>query len=145
MSTEHEAAAQFPVKVVLADDAETLRTLLARALERDPRIRIVATVGDGRAAILAVEDTNADVLLLDLSMPEMSGVDVLQQVAGRLAVVVLTGYGDPTLRRRCMDLGAKGFVSKGASVAMIVEALISAVGPEAGTSDDSHAAGGETR
>jgi len=132
---QHGGAPIGPIRVIVADDAETLRSLMVRALERDGRLQVVAEVGDGNAAQQAVRNVPADVLLLDLSMPEVSGLDIIDQVASCLAVVVFTGYGDPELRRRCLTLGAAGFVTKGTSIPSIVETLVDAARSTSGRGD----------
>ena len=116
------------LRVVIADDAEVLRSLLRRALDRDPRLEVVGEAADGREALDMVDALRPDVLLLDLSMPVLDGTGVLRQIGGRCPVVVLTGYGESDLGEQCRALGAKGFVEKGASVAVVAAALIHAAG-----------------
>lgn len=105
-----------PVRVVVADDAEQLRSLLSKALERTGEIEVVAQVGDGAAALEAVVSLDPDVLLLDLSMPVLDGLEVLRSVrdAGhRTSVVVFSGYGTDHLAETCRRLGARYYLEKG--------------------------------
>jgi len=112
-----------PVRVVVADDAEILRSLLVRAIDRDPRLEVVGQAANGREAVEAVHEFAPDVLLLDLSMPVLDGLGVLALVRDRCAVVVLTGYGDDDLGAQCRDQGARGFIEKGAPIAGICDVL----------------------
>ena len=112
--------------MVVADDAEILRSLLCRAIDRDGRLEVVGEAANGREAIEHVEALTPDVLLLDLSMPVLDGMEVLRTLAGTIPVVVLTGYGESDLGAQCRELGARGFVEKGAPMPTICDALVAA-------------------
>jgi len=116
------------LRVVIADDAEVLRSLLRRALDRDPRLEVVGEAANGRDALALVEELRPDVLLLDLSMPVLDGMGVLRLLEGRCPVLVLTGYGESDLGAQCRALGASEFVEKGVPVAVIGDALVRAAG-----------------
>ncbi len=108
-----------PVRVVIADDAEQLRTLLARALAKGGDIEVVGQVGDGVSAVQAVAELDPDVLLLDLSMPVLDGLEVLRSVRDqheRTVVLVFSGYGSGQLADTCRRLGAAGYVEKGTAL-----------------------------
>lgn len=120
------------IRVLIADDADILRALLGRALDRDPRLQVVGEAANGRQALELVAALHPDVVLLDLSMPVLDGLGVLRALADsagdqpRPAVVVLTGYGEDDLGEQCRMLGARAFVEKGISLAEICEALVDA-------------------
>lgn len=116
------------LRVVIADDAEILRSLLRRAIDRDGRLEVVAEAANGREALEHVEALRPDVLLLDLSMPVLDGMEVLRLLAGSLPVVVLTGYGESDLGTQCRELGARGFVEKGAPMRTICDVLVASAG-----------------
>lgn len=116
------------LRVVIADDAEVLRSLLRRAIDRDERLEVIAEAANGREALEHVKALCPDVLLLDLSMPVLDGMEVLRLLAGSLPVVVLTGYGKSDLGAQCRDLGARGFVEKGAPMQTICDMLAAAAG-----------------
>lgn len=117
------------LRVVIADDAEILRSLLRRAIDRDERLDVVAEAANGKEALEYVSSLRPDVLLLDLSMPVLDGMEVLRQLAGSLPVVVLTGYGESDLGTQCRELGARGFVEKGVPMQTICDALVAAAVP----------------
>lgn len=114
------------LRVVVADDAEILRSLLRRAVDRDDRLEVVAEAANGRDAVALVESLHPDVLLLDLSMPVLDGMGVLRLVGSVCPVVVLTGYGEGDLGAQCRELGALGFVEKGAPMTVVCDALVAA-------------------
>lgn len=115
-----------PLRVVLADDEPDLRLLLRRLLEDDGRFRVVAEAGDGRAALEAVEQERPDLLVLDLSMPEMDGLQVLEELARRerpVTVAVLTGFADHHTRDAALALGAAAYLEKGTAFATLADRL----------------------
>src|SRR5258706_6609050 len=78
---------------ILAEDEEILRTQLEGKLAKLwPELEILASVGDGAAALEALEDRVPDFMFLDIQMPEMTGVEVARHVAGRCHVVFVTAY-----------------------------------------------------
>ena len=116
----------MPVRVVLADDAPDLRELLRLALEKAGGFSVVAEAADGEAAIRAAREHQPDVLLLDISMPLLDGVDAIPEIrraAPRCVIAVLSGYSDSTLRDAALRAGADGFLVKGMLPRDLVAAL----------------------
>ena len=123
------SATTTPVRLVLADDAEELRVLLAAALNRHAQLEVVSTASDGHAALKAVAAHRTDVLLLDLSMPHLDGLGVLAELQRRgdpTPVVVLTGYGTEDLADTSRQAGAAAYVEKGVPVADIADTILRA-------------------
>ena len=82
-----------PIRVLLVDDNESIRTLLRYSFQMDPRFQIVGEAYDGRSAMRAVESEKPDVIVLDLMMPLMDGFHALPQIrmqAPEAKVLVLT-------------------------------------------------------
>ncbi|MFM8613768.1 MAG: response regulator, partial [Alphaproteobacteria bacterium] len=79
MSFPAPATTTEPVRVMLCDDSAVQRGIMARILESDPGIRIVHRAGDGQAALSALAVTRPQVVLLDLEMPVMDGLEFLKQ------------------------------------------------------------------
>jgi len=115
------------IRIVIADDAESLRSLLVKALTKSGLVEVIGEAANGREALDLVGSLRPDALLLDLSMPVLDGMAVLKELAGTVPVVVLSGYGDDDIGQECRALGAKGFVEKGAPLTVITEALLGAV------------------
>lgn len=103
---------------VIIDDTEEVRLLLRQALERDGDIRIVGEAADGMAGVAAVRRTQPDVVLLDLSMPVMDGLEALpgiRTVSPRTRIIVLSGSDSASMAERAFDRGAHGYLMKGTS------------------------------
>ena len=119
-------------RVLLADDhllvAEALKSLLT------PEFDLVGVVEDGRALIEAAEKLRPDVIVADVTMPHLNGIDALirlRQLGDQTPVVFLTMHRDATFARRALDAGASGFVLKHSASAELVTAIRAAL--EGGT------------
>ena len=103
------------IRVVLIDDHEIVRNGLKYALDGDPSIAVVGEAGDGASGVRMVEQTRPDVVLLDVRLPNASGVEVCGQLAERVPdarVVILSAFGDDELVYQCVKAGARGYVLK---------------------------------
>ena len=99
--------------VLLADDHEEFLAVVRRLLE--PEFEVVETVRDGLAAVEAAATLMPDVLVLDLSMPLMDGLEAarsLRATGSRVKIVFLTVHGDPDYARVALAIGASGYVVK---------------------------------
>jgi DNA-binding NarL/FixJ family response regulator len=113
------------LRVVIADDHRFYRSALARMLERNG-FEVVAEVGNGEAAIQAVEDTHPDVVVVDLNMPGTSGLDATRQLsdlAGSTPVMVLSVSADEQDVTDAIVAGASGYVLKDRPHAEIVAGI----------------------
>ncbi len=111
--------------VMLVDDHTMLRQGLRRALEAEG-IEVVAEAGDGRDAIRIALDRKPDVVLMDVSMPDMDGVEATRQLCeadGRQRVVMLTMHMDRGVIERAIKAGAVGYLTKDSSVSEVVLAI----------------------
>ena len=114
-----------PRRAVVVDDTPDLRTLLRIALERSG-YQVVGEAGDGRSGIDMVREHQPDVVLLDLSMPVMDGLEALPAMRRLLpsaTIVVLSGFGPTTMAERALERGADGYVQKGAPLSSIAESI----------------------
>lgn len=115
-----------PIRVVIVDDHPLLREGTQALLERSPDLAVVGTTGDGESALRLLAEHRPDVLLLDIHLPGLSGVEVARQARERfswVAVLVLTGYDDLGDARALVRLGVQGYLPKTASGEQIVEAI----------------------
>ena len=113
-------------RVVIADDNDGIRVLLRVLIEIDARMRLVGEARDGRQAIELVEAERPDVLLLDLSMPELDGLQVLGELRQRALttkVLIYSGFTGTDVREAALRAGADDFLVKGAEPAEIVDRL----------------------
>lgn len=118
-----ERVRETPLRVVIIDDTEDLRELLRMALERGG-IEVVGEAGDGRAGIDVVRADPPDVILLDLSMPVMDGLEALphlREVAPEAQIVVLSGFDAGHMEQRATAMGAAGYLQKGMPLGRLLE------------------------
>ncbi|MFD7085943.1 response regulator [Streptomyces sp. NPDC059918] len=113
------------IKVVIADDQEMVRTGFRMILESQPDIEVVADAPDGEAALAAVAAHRPDVLLLDIRMPKLDGLEVTRRLADRDGprIVIVTTFDLDEYVHAALHGGASGFLLKDASPAMLVEAV----------------------
>ena len=116
-------------RVVIADDAPGARALFRAALEDHRRIRIVGEAANGEEALELVRRERPDVLLTDLAMPVMDGLQTLLALRAEglpTRVVVLTGFGRDRLGPQVIDAGAAAYVEKGAAPEVICRTVLDA-------------------
>ncbi len=114
------------IRVVVADDHPIVRQGLVALLEAEPDIEVVADVADGRAALVAVSAELPDVVLMDLRMDEMDGVEATRLVRERhtsVAVLVLTTYDTDEAIVRAVEAGAVGYMLKDSPTEDLVDAV----------------------
>jgi DNA-binding NarL/FixJ family response regulator len=106
------------VRILIADDHSLVRAGIRRLLESNPDIEVVAEAKNGREAVALSEIHLPDVALLDLSMPELNGLDAAEEIRRRfprIAVVIMSMHSDPGNVREALARGACGFVVKDAA------------------------------
>lgn len=102
------------MRVAIVDDSEEVRQVFRAALEAGA-FEVCAEAADGRAAVALAERIKPDIMLLDLSMPDMSGLEALPLIRAAspaTRVVVLSGFGRRRYAQQASDLGASGFLEK---------------------------------
>ena len=114
------------ITIVVADDHQLVRQGLRALLEAEKDFTVVGEAGDGLQAISRVESLSPSVLVLDLMMPGLNGLDVVRQVrkvAPRTQVVILSMYADEAYVLEALSNGAAGYVLKDSSSADLVHAV----------------------
>jgi DNA-binding NarL/FixJ family response regulator len=114
------------IRVLLVDDQTLIRQGIAMLLELEPDLEVVGAVGDGRAAIEAVERLRPDVVLMDVRMPEMDGVTATRELHRRfpdVGVIILTTFDDDEYIFEGLKAGARGYLLKDISSEEMAEAV----------------------
>jgi two-component system, NarL family, response regulator NreC len=114
------------LKVLLADDHKLLRSGLKLLLQRNSGMQVVGEAADGEQAIQLFEQLQPDILLLDLSMPNMDGLECLKEIKSRYPeakVIVLTMHEDENYIKRAMQGGASAYVPKSAADTDLFKAI----------------------
>lgn len=114
------------IKIVIADDHTLMREGLKRILEGNDKITVVGEATDGSSVLEQVRKGGFDLLLLDLSMPGRSGIDLIRQIrteAPALPVLVLTMYEEEQYAIRSIRAGAKGYLTKESAGTQLVTAI----------------------
>lgn len=114
------------VRVVVVDDEQLIRSGLCALLDAEEGISVVAEAADGAAAVDAVQQTQPDVVLMDVRMPLVDGVTAtrrLTELGAPCAVVVLTTFGTDEHVLAALQAGARGFLLKNSSADALVDAV----------------------
>ncbi|MFW9817878.1 MAG: response regulator [Candidatus Thorarchaeota archaeon] len=107
-----------PIRILIADDHAVLRSGLRMLLDAEPDMQVVGEAGDGVIALAHVRELCPDVVLLDLTMPRMGGLEVLRQIreiAPQTRVLILTMHDDEGYLREALAAGCAGYVLKRAA------------------------------
>ena len=112
------------VRVAIADDHPLFRAGLKQLLDGEPWLSIVGECADGLAAARLVQDVCPDVLLLDLAMPRLGGLEVLSTLGvGQTRVVLLTASIEPAEILKALQLGARGVVLKESAPSQLIDGI----------------------
>jgi DNA-binding NarL/FixJ family response regulator len=114
------------IRVVLAEDHPVTRRGLRDLLDKSVDVEIVGEASDGREALRLIEELDPDVLLLDMEMPGLKGVEVAQKLQGAgssVRILALSAYDDKEYIRGVLSSGAAGYLTKEEAPQTIVEAV----------------------
>jgi len=124
-------ADQAPYRVVVADDFADMRHLVRMALERSGRFTIVGEAETGVEAVDRATEMQPDILVLDLSMPVLSGMEALPRIreaSPATKVVVLSGFDRSRMESEAIGAGAVGYLEKGLRPSQLVDELLAVAG-----------------
>lgn len=114
------------IRVIIAEDQALVRGALAALLALEDDIEIVALVGNGAEALSAVRQHRPDVLVSDIEMPGLSGLDVAEAATAerlQISIVIVTTFGRNGYLRRAMDAGVRGYLLKDAPPEVLASAI----------------------
>ena len=121
------------VRVLVVDDHPAFRRALTSALKMVDGFEVAGEAGGGVAACEEASTLEPDVVLMDLSMPDLSGIDAMKEMHKTkpgLPVVILTAHADPGVEKEARAAGASGFLAKGTGLDDLVIVLHEAAEPE---------------
>src|SRR5580704_15790271 len=104
-----------PIRILLADDHTVMRNGLRLLLERQPNLRVIGEAADGREAVLLAAAEQPDVVVMDIAMPHLNGVEAARQIVnhnGRIAVAILSMHSDESYVIRSLKAGARAYLLK---------------------------------
>ena len=125
MATTAKQRATRPARLLIADDHPVVRAGI-RAMLNAPDMAVVGEAGTGADAVEQVATCDADVVLMDIRMPDMDGLDATAQIKRThptVAVIVLTSFDSPHLLRQAIAAGAAGYLLKGSSRELLLESV----------------------
>ena len=114
------------IRILIADDHAIVRQGLVRILEKNRELKIVADCDNGVDALNWLRHNDCDIALIDISMPGMSGIDLLKQLREekpKLPVLVISIYPEDQYAVRLIKAGAAGYLTKGSAPAIVLEAV----------------------
>lgn len=114
------------IKLVIADDHVIVREGMKRLIETEPDLRVVAEAANGHEVLERLQETDADVLVLDLSMPGRSGIELIGLIKKswpRLPILVLTMHEEHQYALRSIRAGAKGYITKDSAGQLLVDVI----------------------
>ena len=123
------------VRVVIADDHEMVREAWALLLSRDPNIAIVATCENGEQAISICRDINPDVVLMDINMEPINGIEAtraIREFSPTIKVIGISIHTDLPYLNALMAAGANGYVTKNSPGDEMIRAILAAMAEEKG-------------
>lgn len=115
-----------PIRILLADDHTVMRSGLRLLLERQKDFQVVGEAADGREAVELAEKLSPDVVVIDVAMPRLNGLDATQQLTAKnagIAVVVLSMHSDEGYIARALKAGARGYLLKDSAEADLINAI----------------------
>lgn len=113
-------------KILLADDHQIMREGLVALLEREPGLQVVGQAEDGRAAVQLARKVNPDVVVMDVSMPDLNGIDATRQILEenrQIKVIALSMHADRRFVKGMLQAGASGYLLKHSASQELIKAI----------------------
>ena len=121
------------IKVMLADDHVLMREGIRQLLEFDGSIEVIGEASDGEECLQKLEKVKPDVLLLDINMPKLSGIEVLEEIKRKkinVKVLILTVHNEVDYLIRAVDIGVDGYILKDSESAELKKAIMTVMDGE---------------
>jgi len=121
------------MRVLIADDHQMFRQGLRLLLESQPDVEVIAEAGDGRDAVRLATEHSPDLVVMDVGMPDLNGIDATRQILSNSPpgkapkVIALSAHSDPHFAEQMLEAGASGYVVKHSAFPEMMEALSAVV------------------
>lgn len=115
------------VRILLADDHPSIRSGIRKLLEYEPEITVIGEAGDGKEALRLAQQLDPDILLLDIEMPLMTGIEVarrLKEVDSTIRILAISSHQDREYVMKMFETGVAGYLAKDEAADLLVEAII---------------------
>lgn len=115
-----------PIRILLADDHGIVRRGLHYLLERSPGMQVIGEAADGREAVRLAEETSPDVVIMDIAMPNLNGIEATAQIVRKnpkAGVIILSMHSDEAYLVRALSAGARGYLLKDSAEADLIRAV----------------------
>lgn len=112
--------------IFIADDHSIMRKGLRDLIEAEPEFRVIGEAGSGTEALSKIEELSPDIVISDIDMPQMSGIELAKAIKGKkihCKVIMMTMHSDESFFSAAMDAGVRGYVLKDGAVSDIVHAV----------------------
>ncbi len=114
------------IRIMLVDDHSIVRTGLRGLLEDKGGFKVVAEAGDGEKAVQLAKELEIDVILMDLQMPGLGGIEATRKIIQHNSyakIIVLTSFSENPFPKRLLDVGASGYLTKGCAAEELLQAI----------------------
>ena len=121
-----KASTKETIKIIIADDHPLFRRGLKHALEETSDIEVIGEASNGDSLLSMIKSDNLDIVLLDISMPGKSGLDLLKQLKSehsKLPILILSVYPEEQYAVRFIKAGASGYLTKESAAEKLAEAI----------------------
>ena len=118
--------ARNPARLLICDDQQLVRSRLREILKDVSTIRVIGEATDGRAAVRMALELKPDIILMDVSMPDLNGIEATRQIVSDMPRIAVLGYSADCGERTVQDMlaaGARGFLNKTGHPAELITAL----------------------
>ena len=116
------------IKILIADDHSMVREGIKQLLELDPEFKVIGQARDGKECLDLLEECTPDILLLDINMPNINGLGVLEKlkaIKSKVKVLILTIHNEVEYLLKAVDIGCNGYVLKDSDSSLLKKAIIS--------------------
>jgi DNA-binding NarL/FixJ family response regulator len=115
-----------PARLLICDDQQLVRSRVREILQNVSTIRVIGEAGDGRTAVRVASELKPDIILMDVSMPDLNGIEATRQIVTDIPGIAVLGYStdsDERTVRQMLAAGAHGYLSKTGDPAELITAL----------------------